>query len=330
VSIRLPLLRTARLPPKSVRLSLTDRCDLACVYCRPSRTDGYLEERLERDAFRHVIDGLIGAGVRRIRFTGGEPLLSPHAVELVRHAVDAGAEDVALTTNATLLERHARPLRDAGLMRITISLDTLDAGRFSRITRGGDLARVLRGVDAALAAGFPEVKLNCVVLRGENDDELEQMTRWAWARGIVPRFIEVMPIAEGARVVERHLVSAAEILARLEPLLAPEAPRVDPNRGPAKYVHSRHDPRLRVGVISGTTDTFCDTCDRLRVSAEGMLRPCLASDAGVSVRSLVGHVHEGAITEAVLEAWRQKPDGETWKGCTEESAASLSMRAIGG
>jgi GTP 3',8-cyclase len=329
VSVRLPLIGATRLPPRSVRLSLTDRCDLACVYCRPSRSDGYLEERLEGDAFREVIDGLVGAGVRRIRFTGGEPLLSPHAVPLVRHAVRSGAEDVAMTTNATLLERYARPLREAGLMRLTISLDTLDAERFSRITRGGDLARVMRGVEAALAEGFAEVKLNCVVLRGENDDELEAITRWAWARGVVPRFIEVMPIAEGARVVERHLVPAAEILARLEPLLVAERPRVDPDRGPAKYVRSRHDPRLRVGVISGTTDTFCDACDRLRVSAEGMLRPCLASDAGVSVRSLVGKRGEG-MTEAVLEAWRQKPDGETWKGCTEDSAASLSMRAIGG
>jgi GTP 3',8-cyclase len=330
VSIRLPLLTAARLPPKSVRLSLTDRCDLACVYCRPSRNDGYLEERLELDAFRRVIDGLVGAGVRRVRFTGGEPLLSPHAVELVRHAVHAGAEDVAMTTNATLLERFARPLREAGLMRLTVSLDTLDAERFSRITRGGDLARVMRGVDAALAVGFAEIKINCVVLRDENDDEIERITRWAWERGIVPRFIEVMPIAEGARVVERHLVSAAEILTRLAPLLAPETPRVEPNRGPAKYVHARHDPGLRVGVISGTTDTFCDTCDRLRVSAEGTLRPCLASDAGVSVRELVSAATDGAITEAVLEAWRKKPDGQTWKGCTEESAASLSMRAIGG
>lgn len=235
-----------------------------------------------------------------------------------------------MTTNGTMLERRAKELREAGLMRLTISLDSLDPKRFSRLTRGGDLARVLRGIEAAVAQGFPEVKLNCVVLRGENDGELEAITRFAWARGIVPRFIEVMPIAEGARVVGDHLVSAQEILHRLAHLIARETPRVDPDRGPARYVSSRHDPRLRVGVISGTTDTFCAACDRLRVSAEGVVRPCLATDEGVSLRTRLGGASAADVAEIVHEAWRLKPDGETWKGCTEESAAFLSMRAIGG
>lgn len=316
--------------PRSVRISLTDRCDLACVYCRPSRSDGYLPDRLNEPALHTLIEGLVRAGVRRIRFTGGEPLLSPHVVGAVAHAKALGVEDLALTTNGTRLDRLAAPLRAAGLERLTLSLDSLDAERFERITRGGKLARVLEGLAAARRVGFDEIKLNTVVLRGENDDELERITLFAWKHGLVPRFIEVMPIAEGARVVGKHLVPAREILERLAPLLASEEPVVDPARGPAKYVHARRDRTLRVGVISGTTDTYCAGCDRLRVSATGMLRPCLATDDGVSASDAARAGNPDVIAAAVAEAWRLKPDGNTWRGCTEDTAKSVSMRAIGG
>jgi cyclic pyranopterin phosphate synthase len=317
-------------PPRSVRISLTDRCDLACVYCRPSRSDGYLEQRLDDLAWHAMIEGLARAGVRRVRITGGEPLLHPRAVELVAFVTSIGFEDVALTTNGTRLERLARPLRDAGLMRLTVSIDSLDSVRFRRITRGGDLEQVLAGVRAALAAGFDELKLNCVVLRGENDDELGAITEWAWERGITPRFIELMPIAEGANIVGRHLVTAAEMRERLGVLLEPVEAHADADRGPAKYVRSRRDPRLRVGFITGTSDTFCESCDRLRVAADGMLRPCLATDVGVSAKAEAEGGDRARIVAAISEAWKQKPDGTVWKGCTEETAARVSMRAIGG
>jgi len=316
--------------PASVRISLTDRCDLACVYCRPSRTDGYLPDRLDEPALHTLIEGLLLAGVRRVRFTGGEPLLSPHVVGAIARAKALGAEDIALTTNGTRLAKLAAPLRDAGLARLTLSLDSLDAARFERITRGGNLARVLEGLAEARRVGFDEIKLNTVVLRGENDDELERITLFAWKHGLIPRFIEVMPIAEGAKVVGKHLVPAREILERLSPLLATEAPLVDPERGPAKYVHARRDRSLRVGVISGTTDTYCAGCDRLRVSATGVLRPCLATERGVSASAAARDGSAESIARAVAEAWTMKPDGETWRGCTEDTAKSVSMRAIGG
>jgi cyclic pyranopterin phosphate synthase len=316
--------------PSSVRISLTDRCDLACVYCRPSRTDGYLPDRLDQPALHTLIEGLLLAGVRRIRFTGGEPLLSPHVVGAVARARALGAEDIALTTNGTRLTKLAADLRAAGLMRLTLSLDSLDPVRFERITRGGKLERVLEGLEEARRVGFDEIKLNTVVLRGENDDELERITLFAWERGLVPRFIEIMPIAEGARIVAERLVPAQEILARLAPLLTDARPTVDPNRGPAKYVASRHDPRLRVGVITGTTDTYCKGCDRLRVSASGTLRPCLATDRGQSAAEAARSGNPEDIARAVAEAWLLKPDGDVWRGCTEESAAGVSMRAIGG
>ena len=316
--------------PASVRISLTDRCDLACVYCRPSRTDGYLPDRLDQPALHTLIEGLLLAGVRRIRFTGGEPLLSAHVVGAIAHAKALGAEDIALTTNGTRLTKLAAELRGAGLGRLTLSLDSLDPVRFERITRGGKLERVLAGLAEARRVGFDEIKLNTVVLRGENEDELERITLFAWKHGLVPRFIEVMPIAEGARIVAERLVPASEILASLAHLLTTDRPLVDPGRGPAKYVKSRRDPSLRVGIITGTTDTYCKGCDRLRVSAEGTLRPCLANEDGVSASAAARAGDPAVIARAVAEAWLMKPDGDVWRGCTEDTAANVSMRAIGG
>ncbi len=322
---------TAAPAPRSVRVSLTDRCDLACVYCRPSRADGYLDSRLDEAGWRAMLDGLAAAGVTRVRFTGGEPLLHRPLEQVIAHAVRVGFEDIALTTNATQLADRALGLRAAGLRRITISLDSLDPERFDRITRGGRLERVLAGIDAALAARFDEVKLNTVVLRGDNDDELEAILRFAWARGIVPRFLEVMPVGEGARLVPDKLVTVAEMRDRLATWLdRSDAATADPDRGPARYVRARHDPRLRAGFISGTSDTFCAGCDRLRVAADGFVRPCLAKNDGASAQLAAEAGDARAIAATVARAWQLKPDGEVWKGCTEDTARAVSMRAVGG
>jgi cyclic pyranopterin phosphate synthase len=321
---------TPRIEPRTVRVSLTDRCDLACVYCRPSRNDGYLEKRLGDEAWKAMVRALVKAGVDRVRITGGEPLLHPRVTELVAFVASLGVEDLALTTNATLLEGLARPLRDAGLRRITVSLDSLVPERFWRITRGGRLDRVLAGIEAAREAGFEELKLNTVVLRDDNDDELPAITTWAWARGIVPRFIEVMRVGEGANLPASKLVGHDEMRLRLASLVADDAGTRDLHRGPARYVSSRHDANLRVGFITGTTDTYCGTCDRLRVASDGTLRPCLATNDGVSGMELAQRGDVDGLVQAIGEAWALKPDGETWKGCTEDTAADVSMRAIGG
>ena len=186
----LPILQPhpASTPPRSVRLSLTDRCDLACVYCRPHRHDGYMEKRLDLDAWLAMVEGLVRAGVRRVRLTGGEPLLHKDIVEVVKALARLPIDDLALTTNATRLADLAAPLREAGLQRINVSMDTLDAQRFHRMTRGGNLRGVLEGIAAASRAGFTSMKLNAVIVRGENDGELEALTRWSWERGDHPPF----------------------------------------------------------------------------------------------------------------------------------------------
>jgi cyclic pyranopterin phosphate synthase len=326
----LPIAQPPRPEPKTVRISLTDRCDLACVYCRPSRNDGYLERRLDDESWKSMVLALVQAGVTRVRITGGEPLMHPRVTEIVAFIARLGVEDLALTTNATRLEPLARPLRDAGLKRLTVSVDSLSPDRFRRLTRGGDLERVLAGIEAARSVGFDELKTNTVVLRGENDDELEAIVQYAWARGVVPRFIELMRIGEGARLPADHLVGAAEMRAKLDHLLVSERGAPDPNRGPARYVRARSQPSLRVGFITGSTDTYCDTCDRMRVASDGMLRPCLATNDGVAAADLARKGDVDGLVHAIGEAWSLKPDGRTWKGCTEHTAADVSMRAIGG
>lgn len=317
--------------PRSVRISVTDRCDYACTYCRPSRHDGYVQEgRLLPEEWRHIIDALMRAGVRRVRLTGGEPLLHPAILSIVEHLASLDLEDLAMTTNASRLRELAGPLRRAGLRRLNISIDSLDPAVFAELTRGGRLDEVLSGVDAALAEGFESIKLNTVVLRGKNDGELEDLLLWAWGRRMVPRFLELMPIAEGAKLGPGYLVTAREMMDRLAVHLTDEAPHPEPDRGPAKYVRARRDPALRVGFITGTSDTFCSTCDRLRVSSTGVLRPCLATDEGLGAADLARAGDVAGIEARIAAAWAMKPDGKTWKGCTEDSAQAVSMRAIGG
>jgi GTP 3',8-cyclase len=320
----------SRPPARSVRISLTDRCDLACVYCRPSRKDGYVEGRLDDDAWKAMIRALVTAGVRRVRITGGEPLLHPRVSALIAFVADLGVDDLALTTNATRLAELAHPLRAAGLRRLTVSLDSLRADRFLRITRGGNLERVLRGVEAAREVGFDELKINTVVLRGENDDELPAIVEWAWARGIVPRFIELMRVGAGATLPDHALVPAVEMRAYLAHLIDDAPWAADVDRGPARYVLARDGRGARVGFITGSTDTYCEACDRLRVASDGVLRPCLATNDGVSGTEIAKAGDASGLAQAIAEAWALKPDGRTWKGCTEPSAAGVSMRAIGG
>lgn len=287
----IPLLRDSRGRRYTyLRLSVTDRCDLACVYCMPP--SGEDEHAVRRDLLTfeeaaRLVSVFASAGIRRVRFTGGEPLVRKdivRLVELVHRRTDV--EQLVMTTNATRLSELARPLRDAGLHGVNVSIDTLDAGRFAAITRGGDLGRVLAGIHAALDAGL-EVKLNTVPLRGRNEDELQRIVDFAWSLGITPRFIELMPLGEGAKLSQSMRMNAADVLQVLGDRVRQEQPSGIEGQGPARYLAASDSSARRLGFITPMSDEFCDTCNRIRVTARGDIRACLASRRAISLRNIM-------------------------------------------
>jgi GTP 3',8-cyclase len=274
-----------------LRVSLTDRCNYRCTYCMPEagvdlvpRGDVLSFEELER-----VTRVFASLGVERLRLTGGEPTVRRGVVELVgRLAAVPGIRKVVMTTNGHLLPDLAAPLARAGLAGVNVSIDTLDPDRFRALTRRGDLARVVAGIDAAGAAGL-ELKLNAVALRGQNEEELADLCRFGWERGAVPRFIEHMPMAEGAVYAATAHLGAEEIRRRLAEafgveLVAGSSPAA---AGPARYWHLAGEPDRRFGIISAMTEHFCATCNRVRLTSTGDLHTCLAYDDATSLRELL-------------------------------------------
>jgi cyclic pyranopterin phosphate synthase len=273
-----------------LRLSVTDRCDLACIYCMPPTGEEDHAVRADVLTFEEaarVVSVFAAAGIRRVRFTGGEPLVRKdivRLVELVHRRTEV--EELVMTTNATRLSELARPLRDAGLFGVNVSIDTLDAARFAEITRGGDLGRVSAGIHAALDVGL-EVKLNTVPLRGRNDDELQRIVDFAWSLGVTPRFIELMPLGEGAKLPASMRMTATDVLEVLGQRVSSETPRGVDGHGPARYLEAPDGSGRRVGFITPISDEFCGTCNRVRVSARGDIRACLASRRAISLRNIM-------------------------------------------
>jgi cyclic pyranopterin phosphate synthase len=287
----IPLLRDSRDRRYTyLRLSVTDRCDLACVYCMPP--SGEDEHAIRRDLLTfeeaaRLVSVFAAAGIRRVRFTGGEPLVRKdivRMVELVHRRTEV--EQLVMTTNATRLSELARPLRDAGLHGVNVSIDTLRADRFGEITRGGDLGRVLAGIHAAIDVGM-EVKLNTVPLRGRNDDELDRIVDFAWSLGATPRFIELMPLGEGAKLPASMRMTAADVVEVLGDRACPDSAKGVEGQGPARYLAALDGSGRRVGFITPISDEFCDTCNRVRVTARGDIRACLASRRAISLRNII-------------------------------------------
>lgn len=301
-----------------LRVSLTDRCNYRCTYCMPEDGVDHYGPRsdvLTLEEVVRVCEAFARWGVTRVRLTGGEPTLRQGLVGLVEQLaaipvpgpVPARLE-VVMTTNGERLAELAGPLARAGLRSLTVSLDSLDPERFTQITRRGSLANVLAGLDAAEAAGLSPLKLNTVAVAGFNDDELPTIARFAWARGFVPRFIEVMPMAGGDLYVPGQLMPAAEVRARVaEGLglrrLVPDDGEGVRGAGPATYWRAEggsFDGR-RLGVIAAMTENFCETCNRLRISATGQLHACLARDDTGDLRSAL-RSHDPDHLEAVVRA----------------------------
>ncbi len=319
---------------KYLRISVTDRCNLRCVYCMPR--DGVqwqpLAEQLSVDDIARVVDAAAQGGIRRVRLTGGEPLVHPQIVEMVRRiAAVPGIEEVSLTTNGMLLERLATPLAEVGLKRVNVSLDTLDASRFKRITRGGDIARVWKGIAAAEAAGLAPLKLNTVVVRGLNSDDLPGLARLTIENPWHIRFIEVMPIGnvedwgDGFPAPDERYVSVQEMHSILSGLHLQPEPAPTGN-GPARTFRIP-GAMGTVGFISPLGEHFCQSCNRLRLTSDGKLRPCLGASDEVSLRAplRLGRPLDQCFQQAIA----LKPQGHGF-GVALPATSDRRMSQIGG
>jgi len=332
--------RAAR-PLRYLRVSLTDRCNYRCTYCMPDERLAYgpRSELLRLEEVVEVVASFVRVGVVRVRLTGGEPTLRRGLVELVaelsRLPTANGRLEVVMTTNGERLEQLARPLADAGLHAVTVSLDSLRPDRFTAITRRGDLARVTAGIDAAVAAGFVSVKLNTVAVRGFNDDELGEIATWAWSRGVVPRYIELMPMSEGALFVPGTLLPASAvrdaIATGLGTTLVSSPAAGSPVAGPATYWTPTAGPwtgRI-LGTIGAMTENFCATCNRVRLSATGQLHGCLAHDAAGDLRSVLRSGGGDALFGVVQHVLGTKGDGHGFH-TDGTGGPRKSMISIGG
>jgi cyclic pyranopterin phosphate synthase len=276
-----------RRPITYLRISVTDRCNLRCTYCMPEAGLPWIPkpEILSFEEIEQIVRAAASVGVRSIRLTGGEPLVRRGLARLVGRlsAID-GIEDVALSTNGLLLAEQAGPLAEAGLRRVNVSLDTLKPERFESIARRPGLERVLAGIDAAIAAGLAPLKINCVVMRGSNDDELAAFAALTRERPVFVRFIEMMPVLDNVDAQRDAYVSSDEILERIRAVEALEPSPGPGGNGPARYFAFAGAPGA-VGVISPLSHDYCDTCNRVRLTADGRLRLCLFGDFEIDLRS---------------------------------------------
>lgn len=293
-----------------LRISVTDRCDFRCVYCMAEdMTFLPRQQILSLEEIERLARLFVAQGVRKIRLTGGEPLVRRGVVDLcARISVLPGLRELVMTTNGSQLTRLARPLAEAGVKRLNISLDSLNHERFRSITRTGDLQQVLDGIEAARDAGFERVKLNTVVLKGRNHDEVQALAAYALERGLDITFIEEMPLGEVGRERGEAYCSSDEVRS----LLAERYRLIDSaenSGGPARYLRVDGYPDSRIGFISPHSHNFCDTCNRVRLTTEGRLLLCLGHENSLDMRALVRRhpEHDEPVSEALERALQHKP-----------------------
>ena len=290
-----------------LRISVTDRCNIRCFYCMPEIGAEFapISKLLSFREILSFLDVAVPLGISKIRLTGGEPLLRSHLAELIAPLSNMrGLRDVALTTNAVLLADHAKPLHNAGLRRLNIHLDTLDQERFRTITRRDDLARVLRGIDMAVEAGYDVIKINAVAIKGLTEPDITSLVRFGRERSIEVRFIEFMPLdAQGIWSLDRVL-TAADMILMLQKEFGPltAVPDADPRAPATEY---RFEDGYKVGFIASVSQPFCMSCNRLRLTSDGKLRNCLFANEETDVRSLLNSPIEleQAIRQNVWSKW---------------------------
>jgi cyclic pyranopterin phosphate synthase len=317
-----------------LRVSITDSCNYKCVYCRTGEFGAQFSDLAIADYLR-LIRLFVSLGITKVRLTGGEPLLRRGLVEMVQElrqmrTLDLKPVELALTTNGHLLDRVAQPLKDAGLDRVTVSMDAVDRATFERITRvPGSFEQVVSGIRAARAAGLVPLKINCVLLRGFNDDQVEAFARFAREEDVVVRFIEFMPLEEGRLWTPEIVVPLREIVHRIRGILPlVELPAREPGETARRYGFA--DGRGEIGVIAPVTEAFCGACSRVRLTSDGKIRTCLFSQIE---HDLYGRMHAGQSDEqlrAYILLVVQGKEARHHIGEAEFLKPSRSMVHIGG
>jgi cyclic pyranopterin phosphate synthase len=311
-----------------LRVSVTDRCNERCQYCMPKGYHGWAEkaDHLSADEIVRLVEASTHLGFRKFRLTGGEPLVRRDIVEIAeRMWLLPGVQTLGLSTNGVMLKELAQPLKAAGVRSINISLDAMDEAIYRQLT-GGRWEAAMEGIGAAAAAGFEVVKLNCVMLKGINDEQIVPLARFGAAMGMPVRFIELMPLAPGGPVDERHFFSVKDAMLRLREYgeLRPTQLR-RPGHGPARYYQYG---RGLVGFIGSVTcDDFCQSCNKLRLTADGKLRPCLGQHGEVDVTKALRENRRFALEQVFAQAIQQKPENHSF---AENFQVQRPMTAIGG
>jgi GTP 3',8-cyclase len=296
-----------------VRLSVTDRCDFRCVYCMSEKMTFLPREQvLSLEEIYRIARTFVELGVKRLRLTGGEPLIRSNIMSLIENiGALPGLDELLITTNGSHLEALAQPLKKAGVTRINISLDSLDPDTFRQMTRTGDLRQVQRGIDAAVAAGFKALRLNAVILKGRNDHEILDLLEYAMRLGINIAYIEEMPLGEVSDHDRLETTCSNDEVRKVIEERYPLTPVVMKTAGPSRYYRIENSPTgpTKVGFISPVSHNFCDTCNRVRVTVEGRLLLCLGNEHSMDLRSILRE-HPGddaLLREQIRAAMDLKP-----------------------
>lgn len=314
-----------------LRISVTDRCNERCLYCMPEGYKGWeqREEHLSASEIIRVVRVAVQLGFRKFRLTGGEPLVRGDLVEIVRGMKQIpGVEVIGLSTNGTRLAAHANVLRAAGLRTVNVSLDALNPELYRNIT-GGSVADVLAGIRAAMAAGFERVKLNCVLMRGQNESEIWPLVLFAAEHGLPLRFIELMPLSRTDVLTEANFLPVGEVMRQLREKdnLLPQ-PDWREGHGPARYYLLERTGAL-IGFIGALTNLdFCESCNKVRLTSDGKLRPCLGDHLETDLKpALRPHINDTALKNIFLKTLNQKPAEHSFRANYQPQRV---MTAIGG
>ncbi len=324
-----------------LRVSITDRCNYRCIYCKPEERFTFIphEEILRYEEIIEIIQEAVNLGINKVRITGGEPLVRKGVVDFIKQLRKIKKlEDISLTTNGFFLAEYAEKLKAAGLNRVNISLDSLQKNKYRKITRGGNLERVLKGIDSALKTGLLPIKINTVLIRGINDDEVEDFVRLTLERPLNVRFIELMP--SGEEITDNYNCKFISVL-EIKESLAKKYPfnpiNTNPDNGPAKY-YQIEGGKGTIGLITALSQHFCQSCNRIRLTSEGKIRSCLFSNQEIDLKKAIREVgytknnqilRRIVIKEKIKMAVKLKPKGHKIKEWISNKI-SFKMSRIGG